>query len=447
LGDKEKRAAQERLARLKTELDTKRHAIKNIKLALDSIDVTDNIDVRIQQAELEYQLGREELNLLSLLEESRNLHTFLEDTNVQQQTIFGYVGRSAVSLHGVELTYDPKSPQFGAGQRDEGGLYVEWAVDDSGLCKGDRLLEVNGKLVLGRSKEEMCRLLSVSPSPAQLVVMRKQLHEPERIMSELRAELSVVREKAGEAERLRDSFRSDNVRLSHRISYLEEQVAELLERARGPPPAALQVFQKGPQVALVANLPDKSLRPTVKPKPSVQEEIKSVEVIIEKPKRKRDLHPARSTNSLDVDSSPRHRSDSDNHIGKKYTEHVEQRQRHIRDARSSLSDFIDNRRSFTTDIDSESSYYNRKLETLSQRSVDYTWESSLQLLKKQDSNGRPVPPKKPIRLSLHKAKSLQSVDGGADKKTLKRTHKGEAPPIPQLHNGHFIQNGYSEKWC
>lgn len=49
-----------------------------------------NIDVRIQQAELEYQLGREELNLLSILEESRNLQAALEDTalNKEVNTIF-----------------------------------------------------------------------------------------------------------------------------------------------------------------------------------------------------------------------------------------------------------------------------------------------------------------------------------------------------------------------
>lgn len=35
-----------------------------------------------------------------------------------------------------------------------------------------RLLEVNGKLVLTKSKDDMIRLLSISPSPAQLVVMR-----------------------------------------------------------------------------------------------------------------------------------------------------------------------------------------------------------------------------------------------------------------------------------
>lgn len=40
-----------------------------------------NIDVRIQQAELEYQLGREELNLLTLLEETRALQICLDESN------------------------------------------------------------------------------------------------------------------------------------------------------------------------------------------------------------------------------------------------------------------------------------------------------------------------------------------------------------------------------
>jgi hypothetical protein len=47
-----------------------------------------NIDIRIKQAELEYQLGREELNLLSLLEESRNLQAFLDQSNIIQETLF-----------------------------------------------------------------------------------------------------------------------------------------------------------------------------------------------------------------------------------------------------------------------------------------------------------------------------------------------------------------------
>lgn len=53
-----------------------------------------NIDVRIQQAELEYRLGREELELLTLREESRALQAALElaDTQEKQKnhTIFRY---------------------------------------------------------------------------------------------------------------------------------------------------------------------------------------------------------------------------------------------------------------------------------------------------------------------------------------------------------------------
>lgn len=54
-----------------------------------------NIDVRIQQAELEYELEREELNLMNLQEERRNLHTILDDNDAFQKrtenSLFTYV--------------------------------------------------------------------------------------------------------------------------------------------------------------------------------------------------------------------------------------------------------------------------------------------------------------------------------------------------------------------
>jgi len=55
-------------------------------------------------------------------------------------SIHSCVGDSKhVTLHALELNYDPKSPRFGAGPReDTPGLYVEWATEDSGMVKGDR---------------------------------------------------------------------------------------------------------------------------------------------------------------------------------------------------------------------------------------------------------------------------------------------------------------------
>lgn len=48
-------------------------------------------------------------------------------------------GSDLVSLHAMEIVYDPKSPRFGAGQKDSNpGLWIDWALDDTGICKGDR---------------------------------------------------------------------------------------------------------------------------------------------------------------------------------------------------------------------------------------------------------------------------------------------------------------------
>lgn len=62
---------------------------------------------------------------------------------------------------------------------------------------------------------------------------------------------------------------------------------------------------------------------------------------------------------------------------------------------------------------------------------------------------KPTPPKKPIRLSLHKTHSLQSIEAEnqskLDRKSMKRNHKGEAP----IQNGKVYgqngdMNGYRE---
>lgn len=54
-------------------------------LMLSFVQFCSNIDVRIQQAELEYELEREELNLMNLQEERRNLHTILDDNDAFQK--------------------------------------------------------------------------------------------------------------------------------------------------------------------------------------------------------------------------------------------------------------------------------------------------------------------------------------------------------------------------
>lgn len=58
------------------------------------------------------------------------------------------------------------------------------------------------------------------------------------------------------------------------------------------------------------------------------------------------------------------------------------------------------------------------------REVDYTSEPVAHRV-------RPTPPKKPLRLSLQRAQSLQTVEAQLDsdkKRAIKRTHKSRLPP-------------------
>lgn len=66
-----------------------------------------NIDVRIQQAELEYRLGREELELLTLREESRALQAALELAETQEKqkndTIYRYLIQNNTNVTNILL--------------------------------------------------------------------------------------------------------------------------------------------------------------------------------------------------------------------------------------------------------------------------------------------------------------------------------------------------------
>lgn len=95
-----------------------------------------------------------------------------------------------------------------------------------------RIIEVNGKIVLNKNRDDLTRLLSADPDPAQIVVLRKIPQNGEIIITNnhtkellaLRTELEETKEKAEEVQKIKENLKSDNIRLTHRISYLEEQV-------------------------------------------------------------------------------------------------------------------------------------------------------------------------------------------------------------------------------
>ncbi|CAG5011138.1 unnamed protein product [Parnassius apollo] len=300
LSAEERRALEERAAAVNADLEARRTSIQELRKRLEKTHVTENIDTRIQQAELQYQLGREELELLTLGEQARALAQLIEHADAASRvfttTLYSLVRDCGGTA--TVLSTEASASSWSAAQRAAGAT-VHWAAEHCVLRQGDRLLEVNGtSVVTGKSQEDLQRAISAA-SPARLVVLREQKTAnpapaapfTQNEAASLRTELSALRVAAEDAERAKESLRADNTRLTHRISYLEEQVAEMLSRHtqlhsvsssdscitvnktkknvtninitsepqhnnKPSPKSEVQVFQKGPDItAIVAKLP------------------------------------------------------------------------------------------------------------------------------------------------------------------------------------------------
>lgn len=208
---------EQKLSRLRNDAENKKNAIRNLKGALQKLDnsATLDIDSRIRQAELEYALGREELQLLSIVEEARAVQVRLE----KEKSKSDVTSISALMRNGHQLTLhavQASTGRWNASQKHDGGdgFYVDWVMEGEELQRGDRILEVNGRILSGRGKDELQRSCA-NTSKCELVVIRKRSVSMVNVMPSNQHQLQQTQ--------------ADNMRLQHRISYLEEQVKELLD--------------------------------------------------------------------------------------------------------------------------------------------------------------------------------------------------------------------------
>lgn len=142
--------------------------------------------------------------MLSIVEEARALQARLEKSKPEAQTLYNIISSGvSLSLHAVHAT----TGRWAAQQRaDQPGFYVEWALEGDGLYKGDRILEINGRLVTSKTKEELQKHVGNSGKCQMVVLRKKSVPIPQKQL---------------------DQEKENNMRLQHRISYLEEQVREL----------------------------------------------------------------------------------------------------------------------------------------------------------------------------------------------------------------------------
>jgi sulfur dioxygenase len=214
----EKPGNEQRLSRLRNDAENKRNAIRNLKDALQKLDLSPTLDIdsRIRQAELEYALGREELQLLSIIEEARAVQGRLEKDKQKADvsSLFALMRNGhQLTLHNVQAS----TGRWNAGQKHDcgDGVYVDWVIEGEELQRGDRIIEINGRILSGRSKDELQKMCS-NTSKCDLVVIRKRSVSMQNLIP------------PASNQQLQQT-QADNMRLQHRISYLEEQVKELLD--------------------------------------------------------------------------------------------------------------------------------------------------------------------------------------------------------------------------
>lgn len=209
---------EQKLTRLRNDVENKKNAIKNLKGALQKLDLNAGLDIdsRIRQAELEYALGREELQLLSIVEEARAVQVRLEKEKSKNDTtsIFSMIRNGHhLTLHALQAS----TGRWNANQKhDLDGFYVDWVMDGEEIQRGDRIIEINGRVLNGKTKEELQKICA-NTSKCDLVVIRKRA-----------LPMSSVNVHQQHSQQLLQT-QADNTRLQHRISYLEEQVKELLD--------------------------------------------------------------------------------------------------------------------------------------------------------------------------------------------------------------------------
>lgn len=136
--------------------------------------LSNSVDDQILLAEIEYRLVREEMALLSLQEEHWESAALWDTPEVPEvenevcEVLHSYImsvkEKGAIpALHATEHLALENGILISS-QGDKPSVpVVEWAHEATELQTGDRLLEVNGRSVIGKDSNEVTQLLSSTP--------------------------------------------------------------------------------------------------------------------------------------------------------------------------------------------------------------------------------------------------------------------------------------------
>lgn len=175
----------QRRAQLSDMIEEKLDLIANMKSDLQQKRATvgNTVDDQISIAELEYRLAQEEMALLSLQEqhwEAAALWDLPRTPDIQKEVcevLHSYICSvkekgSIPALHASEHLALENSVLISSQSGKPSIPKVEWAHHSTDLQIGDRLLEVNGHLVIGKDSSEVSQILNNSRPVCRIVFLR-----------------------------------------------------------------------------------------------------------------------------------------------------------------------------------------------------------------------------------------------------------------------------------
>jgi hypothetical protein len=169
-----------------------------------------DIDLKIRQAELEYATEHEEVLLLSILKEVRKVQTELENEKLRSSSLSLYELIEKKKYQFVLCAIQVSIEKLRSIINNE---HIDWQADGEGLLHDDKIIEINGYCLDGQNKDELIKMCNLIKTPmCNMVVIRRV------IGSMSNANLQQLHQS-----------QADNLKLQHRICYLEEQVKDLLD--------------------------------------------------------------------------------------------------------------------------------------------------------------------------------------------------------------------------
>ncbi|XP_029377636.1 uncharacterized protein LOC115055761 [Echeneis naucrates] len=172
----------QRLELVKSQLNDKRQSLQTLRGSINNSATLKKrqLEVRLlEKMKLNCQVFKEEISMVHLNRQLAHLQNALQENKEKAQKSLAIGSLSQLvspqcpaMLLIVQVNHGPGGYYGFACRYTEGSGLVVVEVDNTPLCVDDRLVEVNGVLVVNSTQEELNNLLLQGPS-AQIVVLRQ----------------------------------------------------------------------------------------------------------------------------------------------------------------------------------------------------------------------------------------------------------------------------------